>query len=42
MELVNATLDRQVVGLTQESADGPLRETSFRIVLPTMGVRAEL
>ena len=42
MELVNATLNPQVVGLTQESPDRPLRETSFRIVLPSIGVRAEL
>jgi hypothetical protein len=42
LELVNATLNPQVVGLTQEVAGGPLRETSYRIVLPSIGVRAEL
>jgi hypothetical protein len=41
LELVNATLNRQVVGLVQESADGPLTETSYSIVLPSIGVRAE-
>lgn len=42
VELVNATLNPQVVGLEQDSLDGPLRETSFRIVLPSIGLRAEL
>jgi hypothetical protein len=40
IELVNATLSRQVVGVT-ETYDGQFREDSFRIVLPSIGVRGE-
>ncbi|HEY8926980.1 MAG TPA: hypothetical protein VIU64_21505, partial [Polyangia bacterium] len=41
LELVNATLSRQVTSLSQERFDEPPHEESFRIVLPTIGVHAE-
>jgi hypothetical protein len=40
VELVNATLNRQVYAIT-ESAPGRLAEHSYRIVLPSIGARAE-
>jgi hypothetical protein len=40
VELVNATLSRQVVSIT-ETSPGRFTEDSFRIVLPSIGVRAE-
>jgi hypothetical protein len=40
LELVNLTLTRQVVGL-RRTAEG-LEQDGFRIVLPSLGVRAEL
>jgi hypothetical protein len=39
VELVNATFSRQVYAVTQ--ASGVLKEESFQIVLPSIGVRAE-
>jgi hypothetical protein len=39
IELVNATLTRQVVDL--QATRGGIEEESFRIVLPSVGVRAE-
>jgi hypothetical protein len=39
-ELVNATLSRQVYSVT-ETWPGQFRENSFRIVLPSIGVRGE-
>jgi hypothetical protein len=40
LELVNATFSQQVVGLTRTA--GGLERDGFRIVLPSLGVRAEL
>jgi hypothetical protein len=40
IELVNATLSRQVVGV-RETFDGQFEQDSFRIVLPSIGVRGE-
>ena len=40
IELVNATLSRQVVSV-RETFDGQFEEDSFRIVLPSIGVRGE-
>jgi hypothetical protein len=37
---VNATLSRQVYSVT-ETVSGELRENSFRIVLPSVGVRGD-
>lgn len=42
IELANATLTRQVVGLVQEEVNGPLRRDGFTIVLPSIGVHGEL
>jgi hypothetical protein len=39
LELVNATLTRQVVGLVA-SREG-IEQDGFRIVLPSIGIRAE-
>jgi len=39
-ELVNATFNRQIYAIT-ESAPGQLAEHSYRIVLPSIGARAE-
>ena len=39
VELVNATLSRQVYAITQ--VGGQPKEESFRIVLPSIGVRGE-
>jgi len=39
-ELVNATWSRQVYGV-RPTADGTLEQQSFRIVLPSLGVRGE-
>jgi TonB dependent receptor/TonB-dependent Receptor Plug Domain/PEGA domain len=41
LELVNLTLNRQVVGL-RRTTEGGLQREGFRIVLPSLGVRAEL
>ena len=41
VELVNATLSRQVVGLVQPSPGVAPTEDSFRIVLPSIGVHGE-
>jgi hypothetical protein len=41
LELVNATLSRQVVGL-QSDYMGGTRPESFKIVLPSMGIHAEM
>ena len=41
LELVNATLSRQVVGLTPDFMGGT-RQDSFKIVLPSIGLHAEL
>jgi hypothetical protein len=41
VELVNATLSRQVTGLRQTALDQPLTEDGFRIVLPTVGLHGE-
>jgi hypothetical protein len=41
LELVNATLSRQVVGLQYDYMGGS-RPDSFKIVLPSMGIHAEL
>jgi TonB dependent receptor-like, beta-barrel len=40
VELVNATLSRQVYSV-DETPSGQVRENSFRIVLPSIGVRGE-
>ena len=40
-ELVNATLSRQIVGLTQSMPGAAPKEDGFRIVLPSLGVHAE-
>ena len=40
IELVNATLTRQVYGIT-ETLPGQFQEQSFRLVLPSIGVRGE-
>jgi hypothetical protein len=40
LELVNATLSRQVTGLTQMGLERPSQD-SFRIVLPTIGLHGE-
>jgi hypothetical protein len=40
-EIVNATFSRQVYSLTRVSSSGPPQQNSFRIVLPSLGVRAE-
>jgi hypothetical protein len=40
IELVNATLNRHVYGIT-ETLPGQFEEKSFRIVLPSIGVRGE-
>ena len=42
VELVNATLSRQVYALTSSyTGSGQLEEKSFRLVLPSIGVRGE-
>ncbi|HEY4188351.1 MAG TPA: TonB-dependent receptor [Polyangia bacterium] len=41
VELVNATLNRQVVGLKQDALNGPLHQDGFSIVLPSVGVHGE-
>jgi hypothetical protein len=41
VELVNATLSRQVVGLVQMAPDAPPTQDGFRIVLPSIGVHGE-
>jgi hypothetical protein len=41
LELVNATLNRQVLGLSP-SFDGRIRTDSFKFVLPSMGIHAEI
>jgi hypothetical protein len=41
VELVNATLSRQVVGLVQSSPGVAPTEDAFRIVLPSIGVHGE-
>jgi hypothetical protein len=41
LELVNATLSRQVVGLVQMAPDTPPTQDGFRIVLPSLGVHGE-
>ncbi|HVZ75015.1 MAG TPA: hypothetical protein VHJ20_21685 [Polyangia bacterium] len=40
-ELVNATLNREVVGLNQSAPGLPVVESSYRIVLPSVGVHGE-
>jgi hypothetical protein len=41
VELVNATLSRQIIGLTQETTNGVPTQDGFRIVLPSIGVHAQ-
>jgi hypothetical protein len=41
LELVNATLSRQVVGLVQSMPGSPPTEDAFRIVLPSLGLHGE-
>jgi len=41
VELVNATLSRQVYGLNQMQADAPPTQDGYRIVLPSIGVHGE-
>jgi hypothetical protein len=41
-ELVNATMSRQVYGLNQDAATGAISQYSLRIILPSIGIRAEL
>ena len=41
IELVNATLSRQVTGLTQSAPDMAPHQDGFRIVLPTIGMHGE-
>jgi hypothetical protein len=41
VELVNATLSRQVIGLSQLATEAEPRPDDFRIVLPSIGVHAE-
>ena len=40
LELVNATLNRQVFELRQSSS-GQSSETRYRVILPSLGVHAE-
>ena len=42
LELANVTLTRQVEGLEQDQVNGPLHQNGFTIVLPSIGVHAEL
>ena len=42
VEIVNATLSRQVYGLSQDSTSGELTQGSLRVFLPSLGVRGEL
>ena len=42
VELVNATWNRQVEGLQQDTLNGPLSQQGFTIVLPSIGVHGEL
>ena len=41
VELVNATLSRQIIGLTQQAANAEPTQDGFRIVLPSIGVHAQ-
>jgi hypothetical protein len=42
VELVNATLSRQVTSLTQDAPNTAPRDDSFRVVLPSIGIHGEL
>ena len=42
LELVNATLNRQVTSYGLSIFDDQIHENSFRIVIPSIGVRAEM
>ncbi len=42
LEIVNATGTRTVLGLDQDPVTGQTTENSYRIVLPSLGIRAEL
>jgi len=42
VELANVTFNRQVEGLEQDQINGPLHQNAFTIVLPSIGVHAEL
>lgn len=41
-EVVNTTMTRQVYGLGQDEATGALEQYSLRLLLPSVGLRAEL
>ena len=41
LELVNATMSREVYGVDQQ-ASGEISQKSFRLVLPSLGIRGEL
>ena len=42
LEVVNATLTRAVLGLEQDPQSKQITQTSYRVVLPSFGIRGEL
>ncbi len=42
VEVVNTTMSRQVYGLKQDRQTGEIDEYSLRLILPSVGIRAEL
>jgi hypothetical protein len=42
LEIVNATLTRAVLGLTQDPQSKEISQESYRLVLPSLGIRGEI
>jgi len=42
LEVVNATMRRTVLGLEQDTTTGLVKENSYLIVLPSLGIRGTL